>query len=94
MANIPAITPIEVSSSVKKIIEAYAGLNAKLNSIFAVKEIEKELELDPDFLNILKDTTNKSLWDVNNTKEKPATQKPKKFNKNSTIKEKKAVFSK
>jgi len=64
MASIPAITPKEVSETITRILAAYSGLNAKLNSVYGVKELENELELDPDFLKILNDTIDNSLWDV------------------------------
>lgn len=53
MSNITAITPDEVSLQIKKILEAYSGVNAKLNSALAVENLETELQLDPDFQAIL-----------------------------------------
>ena len=49
MATISAIKPEEVTFEIKKILEAFSGVNAKLNSIYSVDDLEKELELDPDF---------------------------------------------
>lgn len=57
MAGIHAITDEEVSLEIKNILDAYAAFNAKLNSMFLVKDIEEEFELDPDFEKILRDTT-------------------------------------
>jgi len=56
MSNITAITPDEVSLQIKKILEAYSGVNAKLNSVLAVENLETELHLDPDFQAILTQT--------------------------------------
>ena len=53
MSNITAITPDEVSLQIKKILEAYSGVNAKLNSVLAIENLETELQLDPDFQAIL-----------------------------------------
>jgi hypothetical protein len=80
MASISSISPQEVAESVKKIAEAYSGFNAKLNSVYAVSALENELELDPDFMNILNDTTNNSLWDVKNKIEIQNKKNDKKIN--------------
>lgn len=69
MASIPAITAEEVAESITRILNAYSGLNAKLNSLYAVRELENELELDPDFLKILNDSTENSLWDMKKSNE-------------------------
>lgn len=79
MANIPAITTEEVHATIKRVLDAYSGLNAKLNSLYSIDELESELKLDPDFLEILKDTTNTEELDFSIAKpihNKPA--KPKK----------------
>jgi hypothetical protein len=57
MSNIPAIQSDEVSKEIKKVLESYASLNAKLNSVYQVRNLENELELDPDFEKILNDST-------------------------------------
>lgn len=75
MASIPAITPEEITATVTNILEAFSSLNAKLNSLYAIRNIENELELDPDFQKILNDTTGKSLWDVKNVKEESKEKK-------------------
>ena len=50
-------------------INSVFGNSNELNSLYAVRDIENELELDPDFQKILNDTTGKSLWDVKGVKE-------------------------
>lgn len=49
MNEIPAISKNEVDDQVHKITEAFASLQYKLNSLFAIDEMESQLELDPDF---------------------------------------------
>jgi hypothetical protein len=53
MEHIPAITEQEVNTKVKEILEAYAGIKAKLNSVYEVSTYENNLKLDPDFEKIL-----------------------------------------
>ena len=82
MSNIPAITPEEVTATVKRTLEAFSGLNAKLNSVYAVSELENELILDPDFLKILNDSINTddlnfSLSKQNETLKKTSLARPK-----------------
>ncbi len=82
MSNIQAITPEEVTASVKRTLEAFSGLNAKLNSLYAVSDLENELILDPDFLKILNDSTNTedlnfSVSKENETLNKSNLAKPK-----------------
>lgn len=96
MASIPAITPKEVTATITNILEAFSGLNAKLNTLYAVRDMENELDLDPDFQKILNDTTGNSLWDVKEVKEvqkEKSTNQPRKnlLNKKrlKSIKEKK-----
>jgi len=60
MASIPAISSKEVRTEIVNIIEAYSAFNAKLNAVFEVRNIENQLELDPDFEKILNDSTHKS----------------------------------
>jgi len=78
MANIPAITSEEVHATTKRVLDAYSGLNAKLNSLYSIDELEGELKLDPDFLEILKDTTNAEELDFSISKPlaKPIHNKP------------------
>ncbi|HIP48322.1 MAG TPA: hypothetical protein EYG92_05075 [Lutibacter sp.] len=57
MAEIPAISTEEVSAEIDNIFEAYNAFNAKLNDIFKVRNMENELELDPDFESILNDSS-------------------------------------
>jgi len=57
MSNIPSITPKEISDKVDNILESYSAFNAKLNIVFSVRNMENELELDPDFQSILNDST-------------------------------------
>lgn len=64
MANIPAISPEEVTATTKRILEAFSGLNAKLNSVYSLRDLESDLELDPDFLKILNDTSHSSPIDL------------------------------
>lgn len=93
MASIPAITPKEVTATITNILEAFSGLNAKLNTLYAVRDMENELELDPDFQKILNDTTGNSLWDVKEIQKEKSTNQNQKnlLNKKrlKSIKEKK-----
>jgi len=57
MSNISAIESEEVSTEIRKVLESYASLNTKLNSVYQVRNLENELELDPDFEKILNDST-------------------------------------
>lgn len=57
MASIPAISATEVSAEIDNIFEAYNAFNAKLNAVFEVRNIENQLELDPDFESILNDSS-------------------------------------
>jgi tellurite resistance protein len=74
MIDIPAIKQEEVTFEIKKIIEAFSGINAKLNSIYSVGELEKELELDPDFQAMINNTPEYFI----NTNKFIKTTKPKK----------------
>lgn len=56
MAEIPAITKEEVQNQISNVLEAFNALNTKLNAVFAVRNLENELELDPDFEKILTDS--------------------------------------
>lgn len=56
MNEIQAISKNEVDDQVHKITEAFASLQYKLNSLFAIDEMESQLKLDPDFQSILKDS--------------------------------------
>lgn len=56
MNEIPAISKNEVNDQVHKITEAFASLQYKLNSLFTIDEMASQLELDPDFQVILKDS--------------------------------------
>jgi len=49
MVEIPSIKPEEVVEEIKKILDAFSAVNAKFNSVYAVTELENELDLDPDF---------------------------------------------
>ncbi len=80
MTNIPAITPEEVTASVKKILASFSGLNAKLNSHYAITDLESELKLDPDFLEILKDSAKTEELDFSLSKPQEKTI-PNKTNK-------------
>ncbi len=60
MISISAIKQEEVTFEVKKILEAFSGVNAKLNSIYSVGDLEKELELDPDFQAMINNTNEDS----------------------------------
>lgn len=68
MVAISAISPQEVIVEVDKILKAFSAFNAKLNSIYAVDELENELELDPDFIKIFKETPDKTLLDTDKHK--------------------------
>ena len=61
MATISAIKQEEVAYEIKKILEAFSGVNAKLNSIYSVDNLEKELELDPDFQAMINNTNEDSI---------------------------------
>ena len=78
MSNIPAITPEEVKATIQRVLDAFSSLNAKLNSLYSVDELESELRLDPDFLEILNDTTNAAALDFSllNPPKKPIQNKP------------------
>jgi|GEM_PF-2235748 len=87
MSTITAIKPAEVSAQIKKILEAYSGINAKLNSIFVIDLMESEIQLDPDFQAILKQlpeaenvnpqktTMNQTQLNVNPAKNLPVKKK-------------------
>jgi hypothetical protein len=87
MSTITAIKPAEVSAQIKKILEAYSGINAKLNSVFAIDLMESEIQLDPDFQAILsrlpeaenvnpqKTTMNQTQLNVNPAKNLPVKKK-------------------
>ena len=53
MSSITAIKATEVSQQIKNILEAYSAVNAKLNSVLDIENLESELQLDPDFMSIL-----------------------------------------
>lgn len=53
MSTIKAITQPEVSRQIKKILEAYSSVNANLNTVLSLQNMESELQLDPDFKAIL-----------------------------------------
>jgi hypothetical protein len=57
MANIPSISSEEVSQKIDDVLMGFSMLSAKLNAVFNVRNIENELELDPDFESILNDST-------------------------------------
>lgn len=78
MASIPAIAPEEVKATIQRVLDAFSSLNAKLNSLYSIDELEGELKLDPDFLEILKDTTNTEELDFSLSKppEKPIRNMP------------------
>lgn len=61
MSSITAIKQEEVSSQIKKILEAYSGINAKLNASVAVQKMEDEIKLDPDFVRILSQNPDAAL---------------------------------
>lgn len=53
MTAIPAIKPEEVRAKVSDILQAFSAVNAKINSIYAVDDLEGQLALDPDFQTII-----------------------------------------
>ncbi len=61
MVDIPAIKQEEIAFEIKRILEAFSGVNAKLNSIYSVEDLEKELELDPDFQAMINNTNEDSI---------------------------------
>lgn len=63
MTSISAITATEVSAEITNIFEAYNALNAKLNAVFEVRNIENQLELDPAFESILNDSSHVPIPD-------------------------------
>lgn len=83
MNNIVAITPDEVTFEIRNILNAFSGVNAKLNSIYAIEKLENELELDPDFKAILEKSEEKETKpevdtkNVGKTKIKPVEKRTK-----------------
>ena len=57
MNDIPTIKQEEVTFEIRKILDAFSAVNAKFNSVFAIKDLENELDLDPDFQAIINSTT-------------------------------------
>lgn len=60
MADIKAITPEEVRQQIRKVLDAYSSVNAKINSLFYIKKMESELQLDPDFQKVLRQNPSSS----------------------------------
>ncbi|WP_386810216.1 hypothetical protein [Lutibacter holmesii] len=48
MATIPSITNEEVSEEVGQIIEVYASVNAKINTIYKARDLQEALEIDTE----------------------------------------------
>lgn len=48
MATIPSISDEAVSNEVSQIIEVYASVNAKINTIYKAIELQNELEIDTE----------------------------------------------
>jgi len=80
MYTITAIKPAEVSAQIKKILEAYSGINSKLNSVFAIESMESEIQLDPDFQTILN-----QLPEVENAKPQKTTMNQTQSNVNPSV---------
>lgn len=70
MSSISAIKQEEVSTQIKKILDAYSGINAKLNAVIALQKMEEEINLDPDFAAILNQNPDAEFLEKteNNTK--------------------------
>ncbi|WBX73965.1 hypothetical protein PG913_01605 [Tenacibaculum pacificus] len=49
MENIPAITPKEVNSQLSKVFVLFGSMNTKINTIYAKKQFDKEINLDSLF---------------------------------------------
>lgn len=49
MENIPAITPKEVNAQVTKIFGLFGSMNDKINTVYAKKQFDKEINLDSLF---------------------------------------------
>lgn len=96
MSNISAISPEEVTATIKRVLDAFSGLNAKLNAVYTVRDLESELKLDPDFLEILNDTTSTENLDFiitgkpNKPKQQLLEKKQLQQSSKKTLKEKKS----
>jgi hypothetical protein len=66
MSEIPAIKQEEVAEKVKDILGAFSAVNAKINSVYAVNTLEKQLDLDPDFQAMIKVDKDSILEQRNN----------------------------
>lgn len=53
MSTIKSLQPQEINSQIRKVLDAYSGVNAKLNAVFHVRKMENDVRLDPDFQRIL-----------------------------------------
>jgi hypothetical protein len=75
MSHIPVITDTEVKEQVTKVLNAYAAVNAKINTVFSVKDLQDEINLDPDFVALLKQHPEEAK-EVKDVKPKQKIQKP------------------
>jgi len=83
MSEIPAIKQEEVAEKVKDILGAFSAVNAKINSIYAVNTLEKQLDLDPDFQAMIKVDKDSILEQRNNDlKKKTVSRKIQKNTQN------------
>ncbi len=61
MSEIPAITDKEVAYKIQAILAAFSALNAKINSVYSISNLENQLALDPDFQAMIQKNPNDSL---------------------------------